>query len=176
MSATGARTLLRIVVALVAVAGGARLLSQPNRTAVGSEDVEWLGLGGDAGSTRYSPLTQIDRSNVDRLRIAWRRPAVASEFTTAHPEVKFGNNRSAPLMVGGVLYAPNAVGLVEAFDAATGATIWAQEPPAGEPLGGTATRGVAMWRDGAETQNLRAAQLTVVGPRCQDRQAHDLVR
>jgi quinoprotein glucose dehydrogenase len=167
MSTTGGRTLLRIIVGLAAVGWGVRLLSQPARTGVGREDVEWLALGGDAGSTRYSPLTGIDRTNVDRLRIAWRRPAVASEFAAAHPELKFGNNRSAPLMVGGVLYAPNAVGLVEAFDAATGATIWVQEPPAGEPPGGTATRGVAVWRGGAETRiyALRNSQLWALDAR-----------
>lgn len=155
------RSLLRIVVGAVAALAGVRLLSQPARPVVGREDVEWLGLGGDAGSTRYSPLTQIDRTNVDRLRIAWRRPAVAPELTTAHPDMKVGNNRSAPLMIAGVLYAPNAVGLVEAFDAATGATIWVQEPPPGEPSTGAATRGVAFWRDGGETRiyALRNSQL-----------------
>jgi quinoprotein glucose dehydrogenase len=161
MRANSGRTLIRIVVGLVAVLSGVRVLSQPGRTAVGSQEVEWLALGGDAGSTRYSPLTQIDRTNVERLRVAWRRPVVATELTAAHPELKFGTNRSAPLMVAGVLYAPNAIGLVEAFDAATGATVWIQEPPDGEPLGGTATRAVAVWRDGAETRiySLRNSKL-----------------
>src|SRR4051812_7451165 len=109
------RALVGSVVGLVAVASGVWVLSQPARAAVGRPDVEWIALGGDAGSTRYSPLTEIDRTNVDRLRVAWRRPVVASELTATHPELKFGSNRSAPLMVAGVLYAPNAIGLVEAF-------------------------------------------------------------
>jgi quinoprotein glucose dehydrogenase len=152
MGARTSRGLAGILVALVAVTWGIRPQSQAVRTTGSSADVEWIGLGGDPGSTRYSPLSQIDRNNVGRLRIAWRRPVVASAFAASHPDLKFGNNRSAPFMVGGVLYAPNAVGLVEAFDAATGATIWVQEPPNGEPAGGTATRGIAVWRDGADTR------------------------
>jgi hypothetical protein len=32
---------------------------------------EWRVYGGDPGATRYSPLAQIDRSNVHQLRVAW---------------------------------------------------------------------------------------------------------
>jgi quinoprotein glucose dehydrogenase len=54
-------------------------------------------------------------------------------------------------MVGGVLYSPNGIGLVEAFHPATGRTLWVQEPPAGpEGLRGESTRGVSYWRDGAD--------------------------
>lgn len=35
------------------------------------ENDEWPTYGNDAGGTRYSPLRQIDRGNVTRLRIAW---------------------------------------------------------------------------------------------------------
>jgi quinoprotein glucose dehydrogenase len=35
-------------------------------------DREWRGYGRDARSTKYSPLDQIDASNVSRLRIEWR--------------------------------------------------------------------------------------------------------
>ena len=65
---------------------------------------EWSNLGGDAGSTRYSPLSQLTPQNLGALRIAWRRPAVASEFAASHPEVRSGNLRSTPLVVGGVMY------------------------------------------------------------------------
>src|SRR5689334_10817206 len=33
---------------------------------------EWRFYGGDAGSTKYSPLDQINAQNVSSLRIAWR--------------------------------------------------------------------------------------------------------
>ena len=32
---------------------------------------EWPSYGNDIGGTRYSPLAQIDRGNVGRLRVAW---------------------------------------------------------------------------------------------------------
>jgi quinoprotein glucose dehydrogenase len=115
-----------------------------------SEGAEWLNVGGDKGSTRYSPLRQIDRTNAGQLRIAWRRPGVADELRAKYPEVRSGTNRSTPLLINGVLYGPNAVGLVEAFDPATGKTIWVQEPPDGQPIGGSATRAIAYWRGGAE--------------------------
>src|SRR5437773_1815905 len=32
---------------------------------------EWRHYGGDPGASRYSPLDQITRSNVKRLKVAW---------------------------------------------------------------------------------------------------------
>jgi glucose dehydrogenase len=34
-------------------------------------DRDWPAYGGDAGKTRHSPLTQINRENVRQLRQAW---------------------------------------------------------------------------------------------------------
>ena len=42
----------------------------------GARGGEWTRYGGDAGTTKYAPLDQINKDNVSRLRIAWRRPAV----------------------------------------------------------------------------------------------------
>jgi quinoprotein glucose dehydrogenase len=51
--------------------------------------------------------------------------------------------------VDGLLYAPNGVGLVEAFDPATGRTVWVQRPFEDEPVSGRSNRGVDTWSDGA---------------------------
>ncbi len=53
--------------------------------------------------------------------------------------------KGTPVMVNGILYAPNGVGLVEAFDAATGSTLWVQQPlePTLKEAAGQPTRGVA---------------------------------
>src|SRR5688572_9885305 len=40
----------------------------------GTENGEWRHYSGDLGATKYSPLAQIDRDNVSRLKIAWRHP------------------------------------------------------------------------------------------------------
>ena len=54
-------------------------------------------------------------------------------------------------MVNGVLYASNAVGLVEAFDPGTGKTLWVQSPGK-DGLQGTSNRGVAYWGNGDEAR------------------------
>src|SRR5262245_62698081 len=55
-------------------------------------------------------------------------------------------------MVAGVLYAPNAVGLIEAFDAGSGKTVWVQEPAQRSlaAMAGQSTRGVDFWEQGGE--------------------------
>jgi glucose dehydrogenase len=120
----------------------------------GAREGQWTRYGGDPGSTKYAPLDQINRANVSQLRIAWRRPAVDPAITSRVPGFSYSNNfRATPLMIDGVLYSPNGIGLVEAFDPATGKTIWVQEPYADEPaqgLRGDSTRGVTYWTDGAD--------------------------
>jgi quinoprotein glucose dehydrogenase len=117
-----------------------------------TENGEWRSYSGDPGSTKYAPLDQINRTNVKSLRIAWRRPAVDPLLSGKDPKLQVPNNfRATPLMIGGVLYSPNGVGLVEAFDPGTGKTIWIQEPGARpDALRGTSTRGVAYWRNGGD--------------------------
>jgi len=129
---------------------------------------EWREYGGDKGSTKYSPLDQINRGNVGRLRIAWRRPAVADELRERIPGLTFGNSfRSTPLMIGGVLYASNGIGLIEAFDPGSGRTIWVQEIDDDQLRGGAASRGIAYWGTGAEARLLavRGQFLWAVDPR-----------
>ncbi|MDP6579726.1 MAG: PQQ-binding-like beta-propeller repeat protein [Vicinamibacterales bacterium] len=114
---------------------------------------EWLYFGGDKAFTRYSPLDQIDRDNVKELRIVWRRPAVDPELRVAFPDLQpDAYLKSTPLMIDGVLYAPNALGLVDAFDPATGETVWRQPPLAAtmEEVVGRSTRGVDYWTDGTD--------------------------
>ena len=117
---------------------------------------EWRAYSGDGASTKYAPLDQIDRTNVSRLRVAWRRPQVSPEFLKAHARLRLSNNyRSTPIMADGLLYATNAVGLAEAFDPATGRTVWSQPAPeeqSGNPGLGGALRAVAHWQSGSEAR------------------------
>jgi len=112
---------------------------------------EWRHYAGDLAATKYSPLGQITRDNVNDLEVAWERVAVDRSILDVVPDLSYGNNfTAAPLMVDGVLYSPNGVGLVEAFDPGTGETIWVQQPFDDPPASfrGTVTRGVAYWADG----------------------------
>jgi quinoprotein glucose dehydrogenase len=66
-----------------------------------------------------------------------------------------------PIMVDGALYAPNALGLAEAFDPATGRTIWTQRPLVAGPeglAGGTVPKGLAYWSSGSESRILTIRQ------------------
>ena len=140
-------TLAGLVVALVL--GTAMTAAQQ-----GARGGEWTNYGGDAGTTKYAPLDQINKGNVSRLRVAWQRPAVDPGISSRAANFSFsGNFRATPLMIGGVLYSPNGIGLVEAFHPGTGKTLWVQEPfpdEAAQGLRGQSSRGVTYWADGSE--------------------------
>src|SRR5437764_109725 len=120
----------------------------------GTRGGEWTRYGGDPGSTKYAPLDQINKDNVSQLRVAWRRPAVDSSITAKAVDFSYSNNfRATPLMIDGVLYSPNGIGLIEAFHPETGKTLWVQTPFPDEPaqgLRGDSARGVAQRSDGNE--------------------------
>jgi quinoprotein glucose dehydrogenase len=117
---------------------------------------EWQAYGGDIGSTKYTPLDQINASNIDELQIAWQRPALDSFYTDLNPNQRFSNNYVAAAIINdGIGYIPNGVGLVEAFNPGSGETLWVQQPPGGvEGLPGAPTRGAAFWSDGDNSRIL----------------------
>jgi len=138
--------LLLLVQTLVFAQGTSK--SRPRSAAKG----EWPGYGGEKSFQRYSALDLIKRGNVTNLEILWTRPAIdpalKDQFPDLNPSTYF---RGTPIMVNGILYAPNGVGLVEAFDPATGQTKWVQQPvePTLREASGQSTRGVAYWKDKA---------------------------
>jgi quinoprotein glucose dehydrogenase len=117
-----------------------------------TDTVEWPYFGGSKHMDRYSPLAQIDRRNVDQLKVVWTRPGLDTSITQQFPDLVASSNylRGTPVMIDGVLYAPDAVGLVEAFDPATGKTLWTQKPfaPTLKEVAGESTRTVDLWRSG----------------------------
>jgi glucose dehydrogenase/cytochrome c5 len=125
----------------------------PAKSQTKSTSGEWRTYGSDKGFTRYSPLDQINRDNVRNLRFAWQRPAVDPLIMDKFPDLIPSNYfRGTPIMIDGVLYAPDAVGLIEAFDAATGKTKWVQQPvePTLREASAQSTRGVAYWSKNAD--------------------------
>jgi len=89
---------------------------------------DWVYHQGDQGGTRFSTLTQINVSNVNRLKRAW----------TFHTGATGGRFASTPMVVGSVMYFSANNG-VYALDAVTGQQIWKHETT------GTALRGPAYW-------------------------------
>ena len=122
----------------------------------GAADGEWRAFAGDLGSTKYSPIDQIDADNVSQLQVAWRRPIVDESYRAMDENLRYSNvSTAAPLIIDGVGYVPNTIGLVEAFDIETGETRWTQAPFGGaDDLRGAGTRGVAYWSDGDDARIL----------------------
>src|SRR4029453_1176112 len=150
MSRTDFRCVVLRVISVVAGAAAIIVcLVIPLIAQRGATGGEWRSHGGDPASTKYAPLDQITKANVSQLRIAWRRPAVDPSLARDMPNFSFSHDfRATPLMVGGVLYSSNGVGLVEAFNPGTGATLWGQQPFSDEPergVRGNSTRGIAYW-------------------------------
>ena len=146
------------------------LLSTASEAQRGTTGGQWPNHSGDKGSTKYAPLDQIKKDNVRNLRIVWRRAAIADELRGQRSSPASSNLfRSTPLMIDGVLYASNGIGLVEAFDPGTGKTLWVQESAESTqgPLTGTSTRGVAYWRSGSDERilSVRPPYLFAINPK-----------
>jgi len=85
-----------------------------------AQDTSWPTYNGDYSGRRFSELTQINQSNLSRLKIDWmfRITGIGPQRGVGGPTIK-----STPLMVDGVLYftIPDHV---FAVNAATGDKIW----------------------------------------------------
>ena len=96
----------------------------------------WAVYNGGKDGDHYSRLTQINRANVKKLRVAWR-------FDTGEK----GGIQDNPLIVGRTLYAYTPTQKIVALDAATGAVRWKFD----SGVGGTQpARGMAYWTDGRQ--------------------------
>ncbi len=107
--------------AVLAMAGALLLgwphLAQSQRK--GTENGEWHYWGGDEGSSRYSPLDQINAGNVANLEVVWRWKAANYGPT---PDFIY---RATPLKVGDKLFTvAGQRRAVVAIDPATGETLW----------------------------------------------------
>ena len=105
----------------------------------------WSAFGGGANNIHYSSLTQINRSNAEKLRVAW-------QYDTRDELRRKGSEMECnPIVVGGVLFATTPKLRVIALDAATGKLKWSFDPNKGEqPPGKMRNRGVAYWSGGNE--------------------------
>jgi glucose dehydrogenase len=100
-------------------------------------NVDWPVYHGSANGDHYSSLSQINRHNVGRLKIAW-------QFDTGEK----GGIQTNPIIVGRVLYAYTPSQKVVALDGATGKLIWKFD----SGMNGTQPdRGVAYWTDGKQS-------------------------
>jgi quinohemoprotein ethanol dehydrogenase len=102
----------------------------------------WLSYGRSQGETRYSPLKQIDTSNVGRLGLAWSYVAGAGG----------SNQEGTPLVWNNTLYGITTWSVVFALDATTGKEIWRWDPEIAQPTVrpkiccGIVNRGLAFYK------------------------------
>jgi len=107
---------------------------------------EWPAYGGDAGGMRYSPLTQINRDNVSRLKVAW--VFHTGDISDGRGERKRSGFETTPLLVDGALYMTTPFNRVIALDPETGKQRWAYDPNtqlSWDYGDGLINRGVAIW-------------------------------
>ena len=132
------------------------LIINLERAAVGANNGvrkgEWRYYGGDQGSSKYSPLDQINRENVKNLKVAWTWDSPDLKVLEQKTKLFTLGYEATPLMIGGVLYISTSLSQVSAIDAKTGNTIWVYDPKSyetGQPTNlGFLHRGVAYWTDG----------------------------
>lgn len=106
----------------------------------------WSDYAGTPDSAQYSALTQINRSNVTRLQVAWTYPT--------------GDNNKyffSPLVVDGVMYVMAKGNSIVALDAASGVEIWTWSP--GPETKIITNRGINYWesKDRADRRLLFAS-------------------
>jgi quinoprotein glucose dehydrogenase len=107
----------------------------------------WPAYGGDAGGSRYSPLTQINAKNVGELKVAW------TFRTGEHGQGVKDWSRSAfeatPILYNGVLYLTTSGTDVIAVDAVKGTLRWRHDSQSRKDLhfSDGVSRGVSLWVD-----------------------------
>lgn len=119
--------------------------------AVPQGTVDWPVYLGDAESSHYSRLEQIQSRNVAQLKVAW-----TYQGGWADPQ-----NRSQiqcnPLVIDGVVYGTTADLKLFALDATSGVQKWRFDPAACEGITkGGVNRGLAYWADGNDRRILYA--------------------
>jgi quinoprotein glucose dehydrogenase len=115
---------------------------------------EWRYYGGDSGSTKYSPLDQINKENAGKLKIAWTWDSPDLPLQKDNRMLSSFAYEATPLMIGGRLYTSTSLSQVAAINAETGQTIWTfdtEARKAGRPTNlGFVHRGVTYWTDGKQ--------------------------
>jgi len=110
-------------------------------------DAGWPTYSNDPGGTRYSPASQIDRTNVAQLKAAWtyRTGALPQD-----PELdKKAAFEATPILVDGKLFLSTPYDHVIALNPETGAKLWEFAPKLELPHGASevTSRGVSAWRE-----------------------------
>jgi quinohemoprotein ethanol dehydrogenase len=107
---------------------------------VDSRAADWITHGRDYAETRFSPLKQIDSTNIKDLGLAW-------SFDTQTDR----GLEATPIVVDGVMYTTGSWSVVYALDAKTGKQLWKWDPQVPRRFGQKAccdvvNRGAAVYK------------------------------
>lgn len=107
---------LHLVLAL-GLAASPLAAAQDSSTAV-SDASEWRSHGRDYSEQRFSPLDQVNDSNIDQLGLAWFGDLAE----------RGGSYETTPIVADGRIYVTAPWSKVYAFDAKTGRQLWKYDP------------------------------------------------
>ena len=118
-----------------------------------AKPVGWPSYAGDAGSLRYSTVSDITPDNVAALEPAWRWETgeVERNAEETAERVQPGKFEATPLAFGDTLFLSTPFNRVVALDGRTGRELWAFDPQAtrwgliSDDRAGFVHRGVASW-------------------------------
>src|ERR1700733_12889143 len=139
------RTILLAAFASVAAAQQAGRVDDAtlrNAGKTGQTSSDWLTYGLTPGETRYSPLNQINTSNVSRLGLAWSYDIPSGG----------GGQEGTPLVANGTIYGISNWSVVFAVDALTGKERWRWDPEVNQATVrskiccGVVNRGIAIYQ------------------------------
>lgn len=111
-----------------------------------SGDTEWPNYGNDPGGMRYSQLSQINRENVSKLKVAWIFHT--GDVSDGSHDRKRSGFEATPILVDGTLYFTTPFNRVIALDPETGKQKWSYDPKIDLTLDygdGLVNRGVTTW-------------------------------
>lgn len=114
--------------------------------------INWPLYGGNEAGNRYSPLKQINLSNVKDLKVAW------TYNSNTQPDTKnslhsYTTNECQPIVINGVMYATSPQLGLFAIDAATGKQLWKFKTVKEKQRFNT-IRGVMYWEKGSDKRVL----------------------
>jgi PQQ-dependent dehydrogenase (methanol/ethanol family) len=107
---------------------------------------EWIAYGVNWAEQRYSPLKQIDTSNVSRLSVAW-----STEIPVAPGNNPQTHQEETPLVFNGVLYGITPWSVAYAVDLRTRKELWRADPEVNQQVWqsriccGVVNRGIALY-------------------------------
>src|SRR5271156_5279216 len=109
---------------------------------------DWPNYGNDPGGMRHSALSQINRENVARLKVAWIYHT--GDISAGHDGRKRSGFETTPILIDGKLYLTTPFNRVIALDPTTGRELWSYDPRIDQSLDygdGLINRGVTTWLD-----------------------------